>query len=94
MKAKKQERINSQERLNQGLSLADVARCYRGGSSRERIRQIEAGISVSPAVRRDYKAAIITAIADLKRKGELLARVRAEMANEKEAGSESRLQPA
>jgi hypothetical protein len=85
MKAKKQEGIGSKERLNLRLSLADVARFYRGGSSRERIRQIEAGISVSPVVRRDYKAAIAAAVADLKDKGELLARVRAEMALEKES---------
>lgn len=60
MKAK--ERINSRERRKLSLSLAAVAKCYRGGSTRERIRQIEAGISVSREVERDYRAAVAAAV--------------------------------
>jgi len=84
MKRKKRNCINSKERLNHGLSLIAVARCYRGGASHERIRQIEAGISLSPSVERDYRAAITAAVADFKRNSELLTRVRVEMAREKE----------
>ena len=82
MKMKKRNHRNSNERVHHSLSLADVAQFYRGGCSRERIRQIEAGVSVSVAVERDYRPAIASAIEDIKRSRELLTRLRAEMAKE------------
>jgi hypothetical protein len=68
------------ERRTNSLSLGDVARFYRGGRTRERIRAIESSKTVSPEVKCDYLAAITAAVADLKQKGELLTRMRAEMA--------------
>jgi hypothetical protein len=62
MKTKQRVKIRAKERRRHRLSLQDVALRYRGGSSRERIRQIEAGISVSSAVERDYRSAIAAAI--------------------------------
>jgi site-specific recombinase XerD len=47
------------QRIIRGLSLADVARCFHGGVSRERIRQIEAGKYDSrPGTLEAYRAAV------------------------------------
>jgi len=72
------------ERRRNSLSLGDVALFYRKGCTRERIRAIESSKTVSLEVRGDYLCAITAAVADLKQKGELLTRIRAEMAKEKE----------
>jgi len=48
-----------QQRIVRGLSLADVARCFLGGVSRERIRQIESGkYDARPATVEAYRAAL------------------------------------
>jgi len=72
------------ERLRNGLSLASVALHYRAGCTRERIRAIESAKTTSSNVKRDYLAAITAAVADLKYKSDLLTRVNAELAKEKE----------
>ncbi len=45
-------------RIKIGASLKTVARFFRGGVTRERIRQIEASKQPSEAVARDYLAAL------------------------------------
>ncbi len=48
-----------QQRIVRGLSLADVARCFLGGVSRERIRQIESGkYDARTATVEAYRAAL------------------------------------
>lgn len=72
------------ERLRNGLSMANVALHYRGGRTRERIRAIESAKTISSNVKRDYSAAITAAVADLQHKRDLLTRVKADLAKEKE----------
>jgi hypothetical protein len=77
------------ERMKNSLSLADIALFYRGGRTRERIRAIESAKIVSPAVKRDYLAAIAAAIADVERKRRILTRVEVEMNQEELTKSKS-----
>jgi hypothetical protein len=45
------------------LSLKQVARFYRDGVTTQRISQVETSGIISPSVERDYKAALLAAIA-------------------------------
>jgi hypothetical protein len=76
--------IGSRLRIDSGLSLDQVSRFYRGGQTRERIRQIEIAHKPSVDVERDYYAAVDAALADVERKRKLFTRVKAELAKEKE----------
>jgi len=47
------------QRIVRGLSLADVARCFKGGVSRERVRHIESGeYEARPETLKAYRAAL------------------------------------
>jgi hypothetical protein len=53
--------IGAKERCQHNISLSLVAKFYRNGVTRERIRQIESG-NVTRQIERDYKAALKAAI--------------------------------
>ena len=58
---------DGRDRKRLSLSLGKVGRHFRDGVSRERIRQVEAAEKLSPALRRDYMAALRLAIAERER---------------------------